>query len=101
MLKWLSNLYHALTQPTAGGFITQLKARAERDWEIKVDKAKAAFDRDMAHVEAVAHQELTALENQVEHAQARIKALLDTEIDLGERNVAAAMLHLNLTKAVK
>ncbi|HCE07061.1 MAG TPA: hypothetical protein DEQ40_00375 [Oxalobacteraceae bacterium] len=100
MLKWLANIYHALLSPTAGEYLTKLKANAEAGYSAELAKVEKVYAADLAVVEAVGHKELNALEHTIAHAQERVKALLASEVDLGERNVDAAMLHLNLTKAV-
>lgn len=101
MFKWIANFYHALTHPTAGDFLTTLKAKAETAYGAELAKVEKAYADDLAVIEGIAHKELDALQHTIEHAQERIRTLLASEIDLGERNVEAAMLHLNLAKAVK
>lgn len=100
MLKWLTSLYHSLTSSTAGETITKLKAGAEADYKAALATVEAAYAKDVSVVTDFAHKEMDSLEHLIIMAHERIAALLESGVDMGARNVDAAALHIDLTKAV-
>lgn len=99
MLKWLVNWYHGLFAPTTGDHIGGIITRAEASYRANLETVEKVYAKERAVAVSIAHKELDLLEGVIERARARTHALLASEVDMGERNVDAAMLHLNLTKA--